>query len=130
MINIGQTERVTQDRIVRFFRDELKYVYLGNWQYDRTNSNIETEYLRKFLERNDHQQGYLRSQKVADDQSKELYYVNKEFYTTLRYGVNFNAVAGQNNVTIPLIDWEEVENNDFAIAEEVTVKGENDKRPD
>ncbi|TMS83961.1 hypothetical protein CWB69_20955, partial [Pseudoalteromonas sp. S980] len=29
-----------------------------------------------------------------------------------------------------LIDWENPENNDFAIAEEVTVKGELKKRPD
>lgn len=135
MINIGQTERVTQDRIVRFFRNQLKYDYFGNWQYDRTNSNIEAEYLRKFLEKQGHSETIINktiyeAKKVADDQSKEIYYANKEFYTALRYGVNFNVIAGQNNVTIPLIDWEDVENNDFAIAEEVTVKGENNKRPD
>ena len=135
MIKVGQNERVTQNRIVRFFCDELKYDYLGNWQYDRTNSNIEAEFLRKFLEKQGHSETLINkaiyeAEKVADDQSKELYYVNKEFYTALRYGVNFNVVAGQNNVTVPLIDWEEIENNNFAIAEEVTVKGENDKRPD
>ena len=29
-----------------------------------------------------------------------------------------------------MIDWENPSNNDFAIAEEVTVRGENTKRPD
>ena len=38
--------------------------------------------------------------------------------------------VGENNVTVWLIDWANPVNNDFAIAEEVTVIGENTKRPD
>ena len=37
---------------------------------------------------------------------------------------------GEQNVTVWLIDWKNPDNNDFAIAEEVTVTGENTKRPD
>ena len=37
---------------------------------------------------------------------------------------------GEQNVTVWLIDWENPGNNDFGIAEEVTVRGENAKRPD
>ena len=37
---------------------------------------------------------------------------------------------GEQTVTIWLIDWANPSNNDFAIAEEVTVSGENTKRPD
>lgn len=37
---------------------------------------------------------------------------------------------GEQNITVWLIDWENVDNNDFAIAEEVTVAGVNTKRPD
>ena len=52
----------------------------------------------------------------------------------LRYGVNVRPEVGENTQTINLIDWNNPENNDFAIAEEVTVKGvdakSHTKRPD
>jgi type I restriction enzyme R subunit len=38
--------------------------------------------------------------------------------------------VGEQNVTVWLIDWTNPDNNDFAVAEEVTVFGLNDKRPD
>ena len=38
--------------------------------------------------------------------------------------------VGEQNVTVWLIDWKNPGNNDFGIAEEVTVRGENTKRPD
>ena len=37
---------------------------------------------------------------------------------------------GEQNQTVWLIDWKKPENNDFAIAEEVSIKGEHNKRPD
>ncbi len=48
----------------------------------------------------------------------------------LRYGVNVQPDIGQNKKTIQLIDWKNPQNNDFAIAEEVTIKGIHKKRPD
>ena len=38
--------------------------------------------------------------------------------------------VGENTETVSLIDWEKPLNNDFAVAEEVTVEGEHTKRPD
>ncbi len=38
--------------------------------------------------------------------------------------------VGEQNQTVYLIDWQNPENNDFAIAEEVSVSGANKKRPD
>ncbi len=38
--------------------------------------------------------------------------------------------VGENTVTARLIDWKNPENNHFAVAEEVSVKGRYDKRPD
>ncbi|HBA65654.1 MAG TPA: restriction endonuclease subunit R, partial [Methylococcaceae bacterium] len=48
----------------------------------------------------------------------------------LRYGVKDKEGAGHQNETVWLIDWNNPEANDFAIAEEVSIKGENKKRPD
>ncbi|MBD2527560.1 type I restriction endonuclease subunit R [Nostoc sp. FACHB-133] len=136
MSKVGQRERQTQNRIVQLFEQQLKYRYLGDWHDRPNNSNIETEILTAFLR---DKQGYSNSlitkalyelNKVAGDQSKSLYDINKQVYSLLRYGVNVKEEVGENTQTVWLIDWEEPLENDFAIAEEVTVKGENTKRPD
>ncbi|WP_414577235.1 type I restriction endonuclease subunit R [Anabaena sp. CCY 9402-a] len=136
MNQVGQPERQTQNRIVQIFQQQLNYRYLGNWQDRLNNSNIETDILSTFLR---DKQGYSNSlitkalyelNKVAGDQTKSLYDINKQVYSLLRYGVNVKEEVGENTQTVWLIDWEEPLENDFAIAEEVTVKGENTKRPD
>ena len=38
--------------------------------------------------------------------------------------------AGKNTETVQLINWRDPEQNDFAIAEEVTLKGNHERRPD
>jgi type I restriction enzyme R subunit len=135
MSTVGQGERATQNRVVKLFREQLGYTHLGNWEDRTDNSNIEEAYLLPFLKR----QGYsdtliiraLRElNRVAGDQTKSLYDINKAVYGLLRYGVQVKAEAGENTQTLWLIDWENPLNNDFAIAEEVTVKGEHSKRPD
>ena len=62
--------------------------------------------------------------------SKTLYDANRETYERLRYGVKVQPAVGEQTVTVWLIDWENPADNDFAIAEEVTVAGRNTKRPD
>ena len=51
-------------------------------------------------------------------------------YGLLRYGVKVKPDIGEQNITVWLIDWEHQNRNTFAIAEEVTIAGENTKRPD
>ncbi len=68
--------------------------------------------------------------RVAGDQTRSLYDINKAVYSLLRYGVQVKPDIGENTQTVWLIDWKNPLNNDFAIAEEVTVKGEHTKRPD
>lgn len=131
---VGQLERVTQDRVVELFKNKLNYRYLGNWEEREDNSNIETEILTEFLQKKYDSNLITKTlyelDKVVNDQSKSLYDVNKEFYTLLRYGVNVQPEIGKNKKTIQLIDWNNPLKNDFAIAEEVTIKGIHKKRPD
>ena len=48
----------------------------------------------------------------------------------LRYGIKVKEGTGEQNQTVWLIDWNNPEKNHFAIAEEVTVFGNQTKRPD
>ncbi|MBD1919785.1 HsdR family type I site-specific deoxyribonuclease [Microcoleus sp. FACHB-831] len=136
MSQVGQRERLTQNRVVQLFQQQLGYGYLGNWQDRPNNSHIETDLLTNFLRRKQHYSDSLINKalyelkKVADDQSKSLYDINKAVYSLLRYGVKVREEVGENTQTVWLINWENPLENDFAIAEEVTVKGENTKRPD
>lgn len=135
MSTIGKIERETQNRVVALFHDELKYRYLGNWEEREDNSNIEVEILTAWLTKKGYSQNLIGKAlyefgKVAGDQSKSLYDVNKEVYSMLRYGVNVQPEIGQNKETVWLIDWKNPLKNDFAIAEEVTIKGIHNKRPD
>ena len=136
MSTVGQHEIHTQQRVIEFFRDTLGYCYLGNWKDRLDNSNVEKALLTGWLER----QGC--SDKIIDKVllqinrvaalggSKTLYDANREFYGLLRYGVKVKPDVGERNITVWLIDWKGAANNDFAVAEEVTVTGENIKRPD
>ena len=51
-------------------------------------------------------------------------------YTLLRYGVNVQAEVTEKKKMVHLIDWANPMENDFQIAEEVTIQGESDRRPD
>lgn len=39
--NINKPERITQNRVVKLFKEQLDYIYLGNLQDKADNSNIE-----------------------------------------------------------------------------------------
>lgn len=134
-MTIGQPERATQNRIVALFRDELKYRYLGDWRDRDGNSNIEEGLLTAYLTRS----GYSKVQisraiyilcTEADNHSRGLYGNNKAVYSLLRYGVPVKIEAGKVTETVHLINWAEPEKNDFAIAEEVTLRGSLERRPD
>lgn len=73
---------------------------------------------------------YELNQTSALGGSRTLYEVNRDVYGLLRYGVKVRPDVGAPHVTVWLIDWNIAQNNDFAIAEDVTVLGEHTKRPD
>ena len=136
MTTVGALEIQTQRRVIAHFRDHLGYTFLGNWHERDNNRNIETELLTRFLARQDHTPTLITKalnkldKAAALGGSKTLYDANREVYSLLRYGARVSPGVGKHTVTVHLIDWKNPAANHFAIAEEVTVTGKNNKRPD
>lgn len=140
--HIGELERKTQNRIIQLFKDKdkLGYTYLGNYHYREGNSHVEKELLRRFLIDKQHCP-LVEANKAIDIFTRaalctpdSMYDANKNVYSLLRYGVNISPEMGSTKKTLKLIDWEHPFDNDFYIAEEVTIKGvdetSSEKRPD
>jgi len=136
MSKVGQTERKTQDRVVKLFCDHLNYAYLGNWEYREDNRNIEEELLTAWLKRRGHDNTVISKtlreldRAAALGAGNNLYGTNKAVYSLLRYGVKVKEGVGEQFQTVFLVDWQNPENNHFGLAEEVTIKGALKKRPD
>jgi len=135
MSKIGKAERVTQNRVVALFRDVLGYTYLGDWEEREGNSNIEEAELTRWLSKRGYtpeqiSQAITQLHRRADKGGRDLYYINQDVYQYLRYGVPVKVEAGKVTETVHLIDWKNPATNDFAIAEEVTLKGGHERRPD
>ncbi len=125
--SVGQIEKATQARVVALFQNRLGYRYLGHWG-DRSNTNIDESLLRSWLQARGVADTLINRAlheftKVAGDSSKSLYDRNRAVYEMLRYGIKVQPGAGENHVTVWLIDWHHPQANDFGVAEEVTVKG-------
>ena len=136
MSTVGQREIRTQKHVIELFKNELGYDCLGPWQDREGNSNVEEGLLSDWLERRGYSDKIITKvlhelgNAKALGGSKTLYDANREVHSRLRYGVKVKPDVGERNITVWLIDWKNIDNNDFAIAEEVTVVGENTKRPD
>jgi type I restriction enzyme R subunit len=135
-----RSERNTQKRIVSRFVDpahpqSLGYRCLGEWKDRENNRPIEAALLREYLAARGYSPVHIsaalqRLETAADSTDTTLYQANLRTYQLLRYGVPVQVAAGQAHETVHLIDWEHPERNDFALAEEVTLKGGHERRPD
>ncbi|RAW01557.1 type I restriction endonuclease subunit R [Pseudochryseolinea flava] len=135
MDEVGQREHKTQYRIRKLFEDVLGYEYLGNWEERPNNSNIEESLLQTYLRKRKYKPALISKaiselKKVSVNYQLDLYTNNRNVYSKLRYGIEVKEDAGDRNERIHFIDWEHPDKNDFYLAEEVTVQGERDKRPD
>lgn len=135
MSGIGSPERATQDRVLALFTDELGYRYLGDWTHREGNSNVDEALLTRWLSARGHSgaevaKALLVLRTEAGHPNRNLYENSKAVYGLLRYGVGTKVVAGRPTETVKLVDWEHPELNDFAVAEEVTLRGDLRRRPD
>ena len=134
MSDIGKSERATQNRVIALFLDELRYRLLGDWS-DRVNRQIDEGLLRDWLANRGHTPEQIGRTldllgREANNPTRSLYDNNRAVYSLLRYGVDVRVAAGENTEKVWLIDWQNPEANDFAVAAEVTLIGAHERRPD
>lgn len=139
-MSVGALERDSQNLVINFLSSpEMGYDFLGNKQYLNTNSNIEVNLLKENLTKRGYTQEQINAaililQRTANDSGKSLYEKNKAVYSLLRYGIGVKTSQGNHEVKVKVIDWQNLNANHFAFAEEVSLNGSspsaNNKRPD
>ncbi len=132
-------ERITQNRVVKLFTDNsyhgnLGFEYLGEWS-SKSNRNIEVDLLKKNLLKRGYSDAQISSallelEKAAETTGTTLYQANMRTYNLLRYPIKVKTSVSAPFEDVSIIDWENTDKNDFGIAEEVTLKGGFERRPD
>jgi type I restriction enzyme R subunit len=135
MSKVDPIERATQKKVVELFENELGYTNLGDWEKRPNNSNIEEDLMKAYLSKQGYNDTLISKaiQKLKDtayNDNENLYEKNKKVYELLRAGVSVKEDASKQSESVQLFDWVNYENNEFAVAEEVTYKGFKEKRPD
>lgn len=126
-----KTEKEVQKQVIETFKS-MGYAYLGDLTKS-DNENINKESLKAWLIKNqkiNNERWHKIEQKIHEALKNDLYEANQTFYELLIYGVKTKISQNENFQTTWLIDWKDVSKNEFSVAEEVSVKGPNAKRPD
>lgn len=136
MSTVGERERATQDRVLACLHNDLGYTRIGNLSDRPDNQNVDHDRLSAWLRRRGYEDHLIQRALHALDRARavgsarSLYEANEDVYRQLRYGIGVHPGAGQQTETVKLIDWEHPRDNEFTVAEEITVGGHYSKRPD
>jgi type I restriction enzyme, R subunit len=136
MSGVGERERATQDRVLAYLEKELGYRSIGNLSDRSDNQNVDHDRLGRWLRTRGYDAQLIKRALHELDRARavggarSLYEANEKVYRQLRYGIGVRSGAGEQTVGVKLIDWEHPEENDFSVAQEVTVGGHYTKRPD
>lgn len=135
MSGIDPNERVTQAEVIQLFTEELGYRNLGNLQHHTDNRNIREADLEAFLAESGYNpdqisKALLQLKQESSHPRRNLYHNNQAVYRLLRAGHEVKLAAGEHNQQVHYINWAHVKANHFAIAEEVSLRGETNRRPD
>ncbi len=126
-----KTEKEVQKQVIETFKS-MGYAYLGDLTKS-DNENINKESLKAWLVKNQkiNDKRWQRIEhEINEALENDLYEANQKFYELLIYGVKTTISQNEPTQTSWLIDWKDVSKNEFSVAEEVSVKGQNMKRPD
>ncbi len=126
-----KTEKEVQKQVIETFKT-MGYAYLGDLTKS-DNENINKESLKAWLIKNqkiNNERWHHIEHKIKEALTNDLYEANEKFYNLLIYGVKTKISQNEQTQTSWLIDWKDVSKNEFSVAEEVSVKGSNAKRPD
>ena len=140
MTSAPRSERATQNRLVAHLTAPtsaggLGFRNLGDWSKQPRTLGLDEDILRANLAT----RGYsgaqisaalLKLRQAMQVMGTTLYHASLQTYQLLRYGVDVQTEAGQPHTTVHLVDWANTAVNDFALAEEVTLKGGHERRPD
>ncbi|MGI6446740.1 MAG: type I restriction endonuclease subunit R [Candidatus Ozemobacteraceae bacterium] len=139
MPRINEAERKTQNRVLALFQDKagLDYSYLGDL-HGQLNTNIMADRLTAWLTSSKGggysqviaERAVFELVKVAGNLQQGLYKANQDVYSLLKYGAKVHENPGDPDKTVYFIDWAHSQNNEFAVAEEVTIKSGSERRPD
>jgi type I restriction enzyme R subunit len=111
MSDVGQVERKAQERVVRMFRDQLGYEYLGNWEYREANANIEVDLLTQNLRARGYDDNLITrtldqlGKAASLGAGRDLYEANQDVYRAAALRREGQARVGEQTETVWLIDW-------------------------
>lgn len=118
-------EKKLQNRVLHWLIDDLGYTYLGNLE-DIDNTPVKEELLKANLEKRGYTDDQIKTAiselvgKVTN-QADTLYQINRSVYSLLRYGRQGVKDKNGHRQTVYYIDWNDIDKNDFFVAEEVSV---------